>query len=202
MRSVPTGSVVTRMLAVVTPAVVDSEDVPSDVVPLSVNVTEPLGFAEPDVGATVAVSVTGWPYVAVFGDAMTDVVVDTCDNVSEVRPARGAGEVTVTTVVDGGDGVARVRGVDLLAGDLQRSGSRQWQRLAGGDGGPAVAERHVAGRRPEAGRIDRDGGGVGDGLTHRARVVIADDGGRRGGLVDHLAQRGGRRAADEVVSPS
>ena len=55
--SEPTGSVVTSMLADVTPPVVDNVEEPS-AVPLSVNVTVPSGFAVPAVGATVAVSVT------------------------------------------------------------------------------------------------------------------------------------------------
>ncbi len=80
MTSLPTGRLVTVMVAVVTPAVVESEELPSVVVPLSVNVTDPVGFADPDVGATVAVSVTPWPNVVLVGAAATDVVVDTCDS--------------------------------------------------------------------------------------------------------------------------
>ena len=59
-KSEPTGSVVTSMLAVVTPAVVVSMEEPS-VVPLTLNVTVPPGSVVPDVGATVLVSVTLWP---------------------------------------------------------------------------------------------------------------------------------------------
>ncbi len=55
--SEPTGSVVTSMLADVTPSVVDNVEVPS-AVPSSVNVTAPSGVAVPVVGATVAVRVT------------------------------------------------------------------------------------------------------------------------------------------------
>ena len=152
MESVPTGSVVTRMLAVVTPAVVDSVELPSVVVPLSVNVTDPVGFAVPDVGATVAVSVTGCPYVAELGDAMTDVVVDTCDRFSVYGPPVESGEVGVTAV-GGRDGVARVRAVDLRAGRLERRARRQPDSLAGADRCPAVAEGHAAARRPRTGRV-------------------------------------------------
>ena len=52
-KSEPTGSVVTSMLAVVTPSVVDSTEEPS-VVPLTLNVTVPSGSVVPDVGVTVA----------------------------------------------------------------------------------------------------------------------------------------------------
>jgi hypothetical protein len=60
MESEPSASVVRSMLAVVTPPLVDRVEEPS-VVPLSANVTVPVGSAAPDVGATVAVSVTLWP---------------------------------------------------------------------------------------------------------------------------------------------
>ena len=55
--SEPTGNVVRSMLADVTPSVVDSVEEPR-FVPLTVKVTVPSGIAVPDVGATVAVSVT------------------------------------------------------------------------------------------------------------------------------------------------
>ena len=51
------GNVVRSMLAELTPSVVDSTESPSGT-PLRVNETVPSGFAAPDVGVTVAVSVT------------------------------------------------------------------------------------------------------------------------------------------------
>ena len=51
------GSVVSSMLAELTPFVVDTTEVPSGL-PLRMNDTDPSGFAVPDVGLTVAVSVT------------------------------------------------------------------------------------------------------------------------------------------------
>ena len=73
--SEPTGSVVTSMLAVVTPSVVDNSEVPS-VVPSSVKVTVPSGFDVPEVGVTVAVSVIALTDVDAGGDGTMVVVVD------------------------------------------------------------------------------------------------------------------------------
>src|SRR5580698_2447565 len=53
----PRGSVVSSMLAELTPSAVDTTEVPSGL-PLSMNDTDPSGSAVPDVGLTVAVSVT------------------------------------------------------------------------------------------------------------------------------------------------
>ena len=74
--SEPIGNVVRSMLAVVMPFVVDSTELPSDA-PLRMNETVPSGFAVPNVGATVAVSVTLCPDVDADGDDTRAVVVDT-----------------------------------------------------------------------------------------------------------------------------
>src|ERR1700722_15553505 len=80
------GSVVSSMLAELTPFVVDTTDVPSGF-PLRMNDTAPSGFAVPDVGLTVAVSVTLWPDVDAAGDGTSAVVVDTGDTFSVMAPA-------------------------------------------------------------------------------------------------------------------
>jgi hypothetical protein len=72
IESLPTGSVVIDSDAVVTPAVVIRGAEPTVVDPLSVNVTVPVGFPTPEVGATVAVSVTSWPK---FDEGVADTVV-------------------------------------------------------------------------------------------------------------------------------
>ncbi len=53
----------------------------------SVNDTAPSGSAVPDVGLTVAVSVTLWPVVDAAGDGTSVVVVDTGDTLSVVAPS-------------------------------------------------------------------------------------------------------------------
>ena len=84
--SEPSGSVVRSMLVDVTPSVVDSVEEPR-FVPLTVKVTLPSGIAVPDVGATVAVSVTLCPDVDADGDGVTLVVVGTGETFSAIVPA-------------------------------------------------------------------------------------------------------------------
>ena len=84
--SEPTGNVVRSMLVDVTPSVVDSVEEPR-FVPLTVKVTVPSGIAVPDVGATVAVSVTLCPDVDADGDGATLVVVGTGEMFSAIVPA-------------------------------------------------------------------------------------------------------------------
>ena len=82
-------SFVSSMLAELTPSAVDTTEVPSGL-PLSMNDTDPSGSAVPDVGLTVAVSVTLWPEVDAAGEGTTAVVVDTGDTCSVMAPADAA----------------------------------------------------------------------------------------------------------------
>ena len=56
--------------------------------PSTLKDTDPSGFAVPDVGLTVAVSVTLWPDVDAAGDGTSVVVVDTGDTFSVMAPPR------------------------------------------------------------------------------------------------------------------
>jgi hypothetical protein len=70
------------MLAVVTPSVVDSIDVPTGAPP-SVKVTLPVGLAAPALAATVAVKETGSPVVDVRDEVVIVVVVGLGATISE-----------------------------------------------------------------------------------------------------------------------